>query len=85
VGVLTVAAAVINLLLWKRRTIFFGTLFAALGVASPDACQEKNRSLHYGEFRRKAFFGLLILVPSGAHLWYLKVCMDVEGAALCSI
>src|SRR3989449_10774326 len=68
VGVLTVAAGVITLLLWKVVPIF-ATLFAGLGVDLPLATKIViGLSNFIG-----SIFGLLILVALGAGIFGLKV------------
>jgi type IV pilus assembly protein PilC len=68
VGVLTIAAAVIILLLWKVVPIF-ATLFAGLGVDLPLPTKIVIMASHFVG----SIFGLLILVGIAAVLFGLKV------------
>jgi type IV pilus assembly protein PilC len=68
IGVLTVAAGVIILLLWKVVPIF-GTLFAGLGVDLPLPTKIVIAMSHFVG----SYFGLLILIAIGAAIFGLKV------------
>jgi type IV pilus assembly protein PilC len=68
IGVLTVAAGVIILLLWKVVPIF-GTLFAGLGVDLPLPTKIVIAMSHFVG----SYFGLLILIGIGAAIFGLKV------------
>src|SRR6201988_2534517 len=74
VGVLTIAAGVIILLLWKVVPIF-ATLFAGLGVALP--LPPKN-VIGMSNFVGR-LFGLLILVGIAAGIFGLKVWYGTPG------